>query len=132
MLRLRALIAVLLAVTWCSAAWHVDLEAAGLMLAHEHHAHGDHDSDHAQAGAHDDHEDVFARDVAKGQVRVTPGAAGWILLLSMAAWLTAQWRPSIELQEPPGPGTNADPPLARMWQFAWRCAPESAAPPALG
>jgi len=130
--RLRALIAVLLAVTWCSAAWHVGLEAAGLMFEHEHHVHGDHDSDHAPTGAPDGHEDVFARDGAKGQVRAAAGAAGWILLSSVAAWLTAQWRPSIDLQEPPGPGMDADPPLARVWQFVWRCAPKSAAPPALG
>lgn len=41
-----------------------------MMFGHEHHAH-DHDSDHAPVGAQDDHEQVFARDVAKDQVRAS-------------------------------------------------------------
>lgn len=127
MLRFRALLALLLAITWCSAAWHIDLEAVGLMFEHRHHA-LDHDAEHAPAGApHDDHEEVFARDMAKDQVRI--GAAPlWLALLGAALLLarfgqcrqaaaSLRWRP--------------EPPLAHVWQFVQRCAPESAAPPAL-
>jgi len=133
MSRPRALLAVLLAVTWCSAAWHVGLEAVGMMFEHEHHAqHDAHDTDHAPVGAHDDHEQVFARDVAKDQIRV--GAVGglWIAALSLPAWLVANLRPSLAVLKSTRRWRETDPPLARVWQFVQRCAPESAAPPALG
>jgi hypothetical protein len=130
--RVRALLALLLAVTWCSAAWHVDLEAVGLMLQHEHHAHADHDTDHGPVGTHDDHEEVFARDVTKDQLRV--GAVGglWIAVLTLTAWLVASARPSVLTLKGTRRRRETDPPLAHVWQFLERCAPESAAPPALG
>jgi hypothetical protein len=131
--RLRALFAILLAVTWCSAAWHADLEAVGMMFDHDHHAqHEDHDTDHAPVGAHDDHEQVFARDVAKDQIRMGTVGGLWIAVLSLAAWLVARLRPSITALKSTRQWRETDPPLARVWQFVQRCAPESAAPPALG
>lgn len=103
-----------------------------MMFDHEHRAHDDHDTERAPVGAHDDHEEVFARDVAKEQIRV--GAVGglWIAVLSLAAWLVASLRPSLAALKSARSWRETDPPLARVWQFVQRCAPESAAPPALG
>src|SRR5688572_22853393 len=131
MLRLRALLAILLAVTWCSAAWHVDLEALDLILEHQHHAH-DHGAEDAPAGApHDNHEEVFARDVAKDQVRASSGAMLWFTVLGLAVWLAAAFRPDGASPGIPRQRRKTGPPLARVWQFVQRCAPQSAAPPAL-
>ncbi len=104
-----------------------------MMFDHGHHVHHDnHDTDHAPVGAHDDHEQVFARDVAKDQIRV--GAVGglWIAVLGLAAWLVASLRPSLAGLKSTRQWRETDPPLAHVWHFVQRCAPESAAPPALG
>jgi hypothetical protein len=130
--RLRALLAILLVGTWCSAAWHVDLEAVGMMFEHKHHAHDDHDSDHAPVGTHDDHEQVFARDVAKDQVRASATTVAWFALLAFATWLVAAARPLLVALRTLRQRRETDPPLAQAWQFVQRCAPKSAAPPALG
>jgi hypothetical protein len=130
--RPRALLAILLAVTWCSAAWHVDLEAVGVILDHKHRAHGDHAADHAPFGAHDDHEQVVARDGAKDQVRASGAPITWIALLAFATWLVAAARPPLAAVRTLRRRRETDPPLAQVWQFVQRCAPESAAPPALG
>jgi hypothetical protein len=132
MSRLRALLAVLLAITWCSAAWHVDLEAVGMMFKHQHHAHDDHDSDHAPVGAHDDHEQVVARDVAKDQTRAGPATVAWLALLAFATWLSVAVRPRVAEISTLRTRRETDPPLAQVWQFVQRCAPESAAPPVSG
>jgi len=133
MSRLRTLLALALAVTWCSAAWHVDLEAVGLMFVHEHHAHGT-AHHHPGHGADDDHHDpVVARNTTKdSQVRVVVTGAWWVTLAGIMAWYLAPLLPRlVDLAAVPRrrPG---DPPLARVWQFVQRCAPESAAPPTLG
>jgi hypothetical protein len=130
--RIRALLAILLAVTWCSAAWHAEMEAVGMMLAHEHHGHDDHDADRAPIGAHDDHEEIFARDVAKDQIRVGSAPGLWIAVIGLAVWLAANSQPSLAALKEGRRRRETDPPLARVWQFVQRCAPESAAPPALG
>jgi hypothetical protein len=131
MSRSRPLLAILLAVTWCSAAWHVDLEAVGMLFEHEHHSHSDDHAEHAPVAPHDDHEQVFARDVAKDHIRVGAGAGLWFVLLAVATWRTAAWRPRhSECRSAPDPN-ETDPPLAHVWHFVQRCAPESAAPPAL-
>jgi hypothetical protein len=132
MLRLRALLAILLASTWCSAAWHVDLEAVGLMPHHEHRAHAGHDSHHTAAGAHDDYEQFVARDVASDQVRVGAATVTWVALLAFATWLVAGARPSLVILRTLRRRRETDPPLVQAWQFVQRCAPEAAAPPALG
>jgi len=132
MSRLRALLAVLLAVTWCAAAWHVDLEAVGMMLEHEHHAHDDHASEHVPTAAHDDHEQVFARDVAKDQIRVGGKNLVWVSVLAWATFVLLAWRPRISADRPTPDPNETDPPLAHVWHFVQRCAPESAAPPVLG
>jgi hypothetical protein len=127
--RSRALLAILLAVTWCSAAWHVDLEGVGMMLEHKHQAHDDRPAEHAPLGAHDDHEEVFARDVAKDQVRVNAATVAWFAFLGFATWLIATQRiPLAELRSL-RERRETNPPLVQFWQFVQRCAPESAAPP---
>lgn len=130
--RARAFLAFLLAVTWCSAAWHVDLEAVGIMPEHRHHAHDDHDSDHAPGGAYDGHEEVLARDVAKDQVRAGTASVTWLAPLAFAAWLAAAMRPPLAAPPSRRRRLESDPPLARVWQFVQRCAPAAVAPPALG
>ena len=133
MSRPRALLALMLALAWCSAAWHCDLEAAELLLEHDHHAHSDQGGQHeSPSGAHDDHEEVFARDVVKDQVRIGSGATLWFVVFGLALWLPAASRPD---RGSPGirrQRRETGPPLARVWQFVQRCAPQSAAPPALG
>jgi hypothetical protein len=129
--RFRALLAILLAVTWCSAAWHANLEAIGLMLEHEHHAHDGHDADHAPVGAHDDHEEIFAQNVAKDHIRVGAVAGLWLAVIGLAVCFVASLRPSIAALKSARQWRETDPPLAHVWQFVQRCAPESAAPPAL-
>jgi hypothetical protein len=134
--RFRALLAVLLAITWCSAVMHGGLEAVGMMFEHKHHAH-DHDAatnptEHAPLD-HDDHEPVVTRDVAKdNQIRVnSSGVLGFTVLGTLLVY-SLSVRPSLVEVEAPPKRRRTDPPLAQVWQFVQRCAPESAAPPALG
>jgi hypothetical protein len=130
MSRPRALLAILLAATWCSAAWHVDLEAVGMLLEHEHHAHSKPDTGHAPPGGlHDEHEKVFARDVSKDQIGA--GAVRCVALPGLASWLVAALRPDRVARSVPRRRWQTDPPFAHVWQFVRRCAPLSAAPPAL-
>ncbi len=103
-----------------------------MMLEHQHHAHDDHDSDHAPVGADDDHEQVFARDVAKDQLRAGTASVTWLAPLAFAAWLVAAVRTPLVARTTLRRCRETDPPLAQVWQFVQRCAPESAAPPALG
>lgn len=133
MSRSRALLAVLLAVAWCSAAWHANLEAVGLLLDHEHtaaaaHGHGDH---HAPTSIDDEHDSLVARINAKDiQVRDGSGTR-WIALLAGTAWLgLGRLHRLAEIAAAPRRGRH-DPPLARVWHFVWRCALKPAAPPAL-
>lgn len=104
-----------------------------MMLDHDHHAHSNHDPDHAPVGAHDDHEVVFARDIAKDQVRVSAASLAWITPGAFAPWLVAAVRrPPLVERRTLRQRRETDPPLAQAWQFVQRCAPASAAPPALG
>jgi hypothetical protein len=131
--RVRVLLAILFAVTWCSAAWHVDLEAVGLMLDHQHHAHEGHDHDHSAGVVGDDHEPLFARDMAKDtQVRVGATGVLWFTVVGIFAALGMAFRPRLAEIATARKRRRSDPPLAQVWHFVWRCAPESAAPPALG
>lgn len=131
--RARAFLATLLALTWCSAVWHVDLEALGLLSHHHHHTHEAHHPHHLPGMIDDHHEPVVARDVSKdAHIRVVVTAALWVAFIGIAALLGQHlWRVSLE-REPVPLGVHSDPPpLRNSWQFVWRCAPESAAPPAL-
>lgn len=103
-----------------------------MMLEHEHHAHEGHEADHAPAGVpHDEHEEIFARDVAKDQVRIGASAVLWVTLLGLANWLVAALRPNRLTLAAPRRRRETDPPFAQVWQFVRRCAPQSAAPPGL-
>lgn len=101
-----------------------------MMFDHDHHTHADHDGEEAPVGAVDDHEQVFARDVAKDQLRASGATGSWIALLAFATWLIAATRPVAGLRTL-RQRRETDPPLALAWQFVQRCAPDSAAPPAL-
>lgn len=130
--RFRVLLALLLAATWCSAAWHVELEAIGLVLIHEHRAHGGHEHHDHPAAVEDHHEPVFARNLTKdAQFRI--GATG-VLTFAFVAGISGLNTVSYPLFAPtalPFGASPSDPPWAQVWQFVWRCAPDSAAPPAL-
>ena len=102
-----------------------------MMFEHHHHAHDGHDSDHAPVGTHDDHEQVFARDVTKDQTRANPATVASLALLAFATWLLAAARPPLAALRRLRERRETDPPLDQAWQFVQRCAPESAAPPAL-
>lgn len=132
MSRSRALLALLLAVAWCSALWHAELEAIGLMMEHEH--------DHAAASSHhhdsprsleDEHDSVVARVSAKDtQVRL---GALVVLGLALIAWVGGVVFGPILRRPDNGVARKRgrhDPPLRRVWQFVRRCAPRAAAPPA--
>jgi len=128
--RLRALLAILLAVTWCSAAWHVDLEAIGLLLEHSHHVHTE--DDHGPLGAQVDHEQFFARNVTKDQFRLGGEAVLAFMLLALVPGASVASRSRAASVSFTRQRRENDPPLARSWQFAQRCAPDSVAPPAQG
>ena len=132
MSRSRSLLAILLAVTWCSAAWHVDLEAIGMMFEHEHHSHGHEHADHAPVAPHGEHEQVFAQHIAKDQLRIGSSSSLWLALFGLATWLATAWLPRFSAERATPDPSETDPPLAHVWHFLRRCAPESAAPPALG
>jgi hypothetical protein len=133
----RAMIALLLAVTWCSAAWHSDLEALGLMLDHAHHhvethhAHADHQHDAplTEAGA-DSHEPVWASHILKDSLAAMVSPVLLAALCVLTVWAFA--RHFFALTRAPEPVPRRRPPdESTVWQFVWRCAPDSAAPPAL-
>lgn len=135
MSRRRAALAILLALAWCAVAWHGALEGAGWLLEHQHHAHdeGAHPDHHAPDRPTDDHDPFLVRDVVKdGQIRLGATALvcfGFIGALLVNAFDRAAG--SGEREPVPFGGWTA-PPFRKVWQFAERCAPESAAPPARG
>lgn len=130
--RFRVLLALLLALTWCSAAWHVELEAIGLVLNHEHQAHGDHEHHHHPAALDDHHEPLFARNLTK-DVQFRVSASGLLANVNFASIRGFSTVPCPLFADTTGSlgGNPSDPPWAHVWQFVWRCAPDSAAPPAL-
>jgi hypothetical protein len=70
--------------------------------------------------------------VAKDQVRASAATVAWIAPLAFATWLIAAARPPLAALRTLRQRRETDPPLAQVWQFVQRCAPESAAPPVLG
>jgi hypothetical protein len=133
----RALIALLLAVTWCSAALHSDLEAVGWMLDHAHHhvetdhAHADHahGTSSEPAGA-DSHDPVWASHILKDSLASMANPVLLATLCVLTAWTIAL--NLFALKRAPEPVPRRRPPeQSTVWQFVWRCAPDSAAPPAL-
>ena len=113
---------------------HVEFEALGWVLDHaHHHPHtGEHAHD-APGSIGDHHEQVFARDAAKDtQVRVAVSGVLWFSLLGILAVLGVVACRRAAADEAIPICRRGDPPLAQAWQFMWRCASESAAPPALG
>ena len=130
--RSRALLSALLAVTWFTAVWHVNLEAVGMLLKHEPHAPDNHSTHHIPGTVDDHHEPVFARDATKeGEILIEA--------LILPCWPTAgifqAGRDANLSQVPLGESVpierRADRLIVQVWQFMWRCAPESAAPPVL-
>lgn len=103
-----------------------------MLLDHDHRAEHADAGHHAPLSAHDDHEQVVARDLAKDQVRVAPGAMLWFAVIGLVGLLLAALRPRVPTLGAWRRRRETDPPFARVWHFVQRCAPESAAPPALG
>jgi hypothetical protein len=130
--RFRVLLALLLAVTWCSAAWHVELEAIGLVLKHEHRAHGDHEHHPHPAALDDLHEPLFARSLTKdASFRIGASDAFPPAIPASIHGLTTTSCPLRADTLKPFGANPSDPPWTQVWQFVQRCAPDSAAPPAL-
>lgn len=131
MSHLRAFLAILLAATWCSAVWHVDLEAVGLILEHRHHHHGGVDH-HAPLAENHGHEPVVVRDVVKdAQIRVGTVIALFVATLGMFLAVAIRLGRPEDEAEPASSGGPPEPPWRSIWLFMQRCAPESVAPPAL-
>jgi hypothetical protein len=133
----RTLIALLLAVTWCSAALHSDLEAVGLMLDHAHHhvetdhEHADHDhgATSLPVGS-DSHDPVWASHILKDSLAAMATPVLLAALCVLAVWIIG--RHLLALTRAPESVPRRRPPdQSTVWQFVWRCAPDSAAPPAL-
>ena len=128
MTRARPLLAVLLAFAWFGAAWHCDLEAAGLLYEHDHHAHSDAGHDHSSPGVHDDHEQFLARTAAKDPVRLATLPSAWLATALLVFGLVALRPPPPALRPVPA-GRETDRPFSRRWHFLRRCVAASAAPP---
>ncbi len=132
MLRARALLALLLTVSWCAATWHVGLDALGLLLDHEHwHEHATKGHAVPELGG-DGHEEVVARGLAKDPIRFAVFAVTAIFLLAFAGWVAAIFRAHARMRAAPRQWRETDPPSARIWHFLQRCAPPALAPPGLG
>lgn len=130
MSRLRAFLAVVLVATWCSAAWHAELEVLGMLLEHEHHGHV-HDAGDQPAGPVEEHTELVAQHLAKDQVRVGSQLTVWFGFLGLVAWLAAAVPFKLVARTRVCVRRETGPPLATAWHFLQRCAPDSAAPPAL-
>jgi hypothetical protein len=129
--RLRAPLALLLAVTWCSAALHSGLEAAGMVPEHEHHTQAAHPAAGAPGVADSEHEPVLVRNFIKDSVaRPAVGGVLWFAFVGLAAFAGLPLRRQATAATAWRVRRRSEPPLHKTWQFAWRCAPESAAPPA--
>lgn len=128
--RPRAVLAILLAAVWFSAVWHAELEAVEMMLEHEHHGHSEAaDVDHRAAPEHEPL--LVSQFVKDAQVRV--GALGALCVAFMGLFAAGGlwfWRADAK-REPVPIAAWLGPPLDKVWRFVQRCAPDSAAPPAL-
>lgn len=131
----RAIFALTLALCWCAAAWHGDLEAAGLMFEHEHHhAATPHDhADHTHAAPDsalgtDEHDPMWARHGLRDAVIA---CAGPLLLgaVCLVALMLAAHAFSSRLRTLVAAVRQRPPDDAVIWQFVQRCAPRAAAPP---
>lgn len=133
----RTITALMLAVAWCSAAFHCDLESAGLMYDHVHyhgdadHAHGGHQHEEpSETTGIESHDPLWARHVLKDSLAAMATLIVLAALVVLAVWAMglyvfalARAHESVPRRRPPDQST--------VWQFVWRCAPDSAAPPAL-
>ena len=132
MSRPRALLALVLALTWCSAIAHAHLEALGCMLEHEHYAPGAAAGcDQAPGDCPAGHEEVFAPSVAKdGSPRALVVATEGMLDVAGLTGGIAPTLRALQVEKPLAAGP-CDPPGASTWRFEQRCALETAAPPTL-
>lgn len=128
----RTILALLCALGWLSGVLHEKMEAADWMMDHHHHSasHHEHESDvpasHDSSDTDAGHAPVWARDGARVNVSAIVGlfigllATLFFLPKYLLVRLASTWcrlRP-------------AEPSFGVVWQFVWRCAAPSAAPPA--
>ncbi len=134
MLRSRVILALVLVATWITTVFHVGLEANGWLPEHEHRAaHAHHDGDdvphHDQTAGDTEHEPVLARSSVQ-EGRLT--AWLWLLCVPVVGLLmrfSLSLRPRVvEVRPPPGWREAL---AISSWQFVWRCASFTTAPPAL-
>lgn len=133
----RAILSLTLALCWCAAAWHGDLEAAGLMFDHDHHHaatphdHADHTHDAPDSAlGTDEHDPMWARHGLRDAVIAFAGPMLLGLVCLVALVLTAQDFSS-RLGTVCAAVRQRPPDDAVIWQFVQRCAPRAAAPPRL-
>lgn len=134
MMKFRAATAFLLALLWCAQVLHGQLESAGLMFDHEHvadHVHEDGSSHGGQVEA--EHEPVFAREASR-ELQISDGTQGVLGLLTFGLWaaLLVAPRRGESVARELSLRRRREPHWSGVWQFVWRCAPDSAAPPVLG
>lgn len=132
MLRARAVLALLLTVSWCSASWHVGLDALGLLLDHEHWVEHTTKCGNVPELGGDGHDEVVVRGLVKDPIRFATLGAFAIFLLAFAGWMVAAGWSTVRTRERGRRPWEATPPSARIWQFLQRCAPPALAPPGLG
>ncbi len=130
----RAMLSLTLALCWCAAALHGDLEAAGLMFDHDHH-HASAPHDHADH-THDapestlgtgEHDPLWARHGLRDAV-ISFGAPMLLGVICFVALLGTQADAS-RLHTLHTAVRQRPPDEAVTWQFVQRCAPRAAAPP---
>lgn len=135
MLRGRVILALVLVGTWIATMLHVGLEANGLIPDHEHrvsHEHtstGEHTS-HEESDTVGDHDPIIARSVLKdGRLSF------WLLVASAPLVCILVWLGLnlpirvVKVRKPPRPRGILN---LSSWQFMWRCASFTTAPPLVG
>jgi hypothetical protein len=128
----RVIMLSLLTMIWFSGVLHCDLEAIGLMLEHEHgHVHvGGTEADHPPL-SDGEHESVCNWDLAQdGRIALSAlWALIFIPLIGLLTW--TDFRLRLRVAECRFILERCKNLFPKSWQFVWRCALESTAPPVL-
>lgn len=126
------ILALSFAVILLSTVLHSDLEAAGWMIDHDHgHSHHDTTQNDDYPFVDGEHELVVARQMDEAgriTIPILPVLAV-IPLFGLFVWCSIRFKKQVDDYKPrPHKTENAH---LNIWQFVWRCAPDSTAPPAL-
>ena len=128
----RISIASMFAVIWFSAVLHCDLEAMGWMFEHEHsHVHADDTESNHSPLSDGQHEPICHWDLALDGRVVLPALLMLIVipLIGLLTWINLRLR--LRIAECRFILQRCEDVFSNSWQFIWRCASESTAPPVL-